>query len=108
MVLSYKQCTCTLKGEKRDQTKDDTDTVSKKHRSYIEKFPFVLIIQEKPQVLQKTYFRSIFLLFLLLHSIGRVDTVIHVFLNYEGIHVDAAVGCVLICFTFLCLFFFRY
>lgn len=26
------------------------------------------------------------------------------FLNYEGIHVDTAVGCVLICFTILCLF----
>ena len=39
------------------------------------------------------------------YSIGRVDTVIHVFLNYDGIHVDTAVGCVLICFTILCLIF---
>ena len=52
-----------------------------KNRCYIGKFPFVLIIQKKPELLQKTYFRSIFLLFSLLHSVGRVDTVIHVFLN---------------------------
>ena len=71
MVLSYIQCTSTLKGQKGDQTIDDTDMVSKKHRCYIEKFPFVLIIQEKPELLQKTYFRSNFLLFLLLHREGR-------------------------------------
>ena len=29
-----------------------------------------------------------------------------VFFNYEGIHVDTAVGCVLICFTILCLIYF--
>ena len=81
MVLSYMQCTSTLKGQKRDQTIYDTDIVSKKQRCYIGKFPFVLIIQKKPELLQKTYFRSIFLLFLLLPSIGRVDTVIHVFMK---------------------------
>ena len=98
--------TSTLKGQKWDQTIDNTDIVSKKHRCYIGKFPCVLIIQKKPELLQKTYFRSIFLLFLLLHSVGRVDAVIHVFFNYEGIHVDTAVGCLLICFTILCLIFF--
>ena len=93
-------------GQKWDQTIDNTDIVSKKHRCYIGKFPCVLIIQKKSELLQKTYFRSIFLLFLLLHSVGRVDAVIHVFFNYEGIHVDTAVGHVLICFTILCLIFF--
>lgn len=57
--------TSTLKGQKWDQTIDNTDIVSKKHRCYIGKFPCVLIIQKKPELLQKNilqiYFSFIFI-----------------------------------------------
>ena len=70
------------------------------------KIPLCTDNPEKTRTVTRNILQIYFSFILLLHSIGRVDAVIHVFFNYEGIHVDTAVGCVLVCFTILCLIFF--
>ena len=79
-----------------------------KNRCYIGKFPFLLIIQKKTRTVTKNILQIYFSLIFIttFYREGRCCNIlyIHVFLNYEGIHVDTAVGCVLICFTILYLF----
>lgn len=64
MVLSYMQCTSTLKGQKRDQTIDDRDMVSKKQVLYW-KIPFCTDNPEKTRTVTKNilqiYFSLIFI-----------------------------------------------